>query len=81
MVDQGVKGGERVKEVVDNLERDLNSIFLFVLIAQTVQASLTGVVAVNVFGPWGVLVGTLVNVVVVFIVAEAAPKTWALQNT
>ncbi|HKY13755.1 MAG TPA: CNNM domain-containing protein, partial [Microthrixaceae bacterium] len=81
MVDKGVRGADRVKEVVDNLERDLNSVFLFVLIAQTVQASLTGVVAVRVFGGWGVVIGTIVNVVVVFVVAEAAPKTWALQHT
>jgi putative hemolysin len=81
MVDQGVKGGERVKEVVDNLERDLNSLFLFVLIVQTVQAALTGVVAARIFGTWGVIIATFINVVLVFIIAEAAPKTWAIQHT
>ncbi len=81
MVDQGVKGGEKVKEVVENLERDLNSLFLFVLIVQTVQAALTGVVAARIFGTWGVIIATFVNVVLVFIIAEAAPKTWAIQHT
>jgi CBS domain containing-hemolysin-like protein len=80
MVDQGIPGAERVREVVVNLERDLNSLFLVVLVAQTVQASLTGVVAVRLFGGWGVAIATVVNVVVVFVIAEAAPKTWALQH-
>ncbi len=81
LVDQGVTGAERLRDVVDNLERDLNSLFLVLLVAQTVQASLTGVVAVRVFGGWGVAIATVVNIVVVFVVAEAAPKTWALQHT
>jgi CBS domain containing-hemolysin-like protein len=81
LVDQGVSGAERLRDVVDNLERDLNSLFLVLLVAQTVQASLTGVVAVRVLGGWGVAVATALNIVVVFVVAEAAPKTWALQHT
>ena len=32
------------------------------------------------FGAWGVAVATFVNVVVVFVLAEAAPKTWAVQH-
>jgi CBS domain containing-hemolysin-like protein len=81
LVDQGVAGAERLRAVVGNLERDLNSLFLVLLVTQTVQASLTGVVAVRVLGGWGVAVATAVNIVVVFVVAEAAPKTWALQHT
>jgi CBS domain containing-hemolysin-like protein len=81
LVDQGVPGAERLRDVVGNLERDLNSLFLVLLVTQTVQASLTGVVAVRVLGGWGVAVATAVNIVVVFVVAEAAPKTWALQHT
>jgi CBS domain containing-hemolysin-like protein len=81
LVDQGVPGAERLRDVVDNLERDLNSLFLVLLVAQTVQASLTGVVAVRVLGGWGVAVATAINIVIVFVVAEAAPKTWALQHT
>src|SRR5690606_37591976 len=64
----------------ENVERDLNALFLAVLIVQTVQAAMTGVVAARVFGGLGVLVGTFVNVVVVFVVGEAGPKTWALQH-
>jgi putative hemolysin len=79
--EQGARGADRLVDVVDNIERDLNALFLAVLIAQTVQATLTGVVAVRMFGGWGVAVATVINVVVVFVVAEAGPKTWALQHS
>lgn len=78
---EGHKRADKVLAVIDDFERSLNAIYLVALGCQTVQASLTGIVASNVFGPWGVAVGTIVNVLVVFIIAEAAPKTWALQHT
>src|SRR5262249_16612811 len=58
-----------------------NSIYFVALASQTIQAALTGVLASRLFGAWGVAVATFVNVLLVFIVAEAAPKTWALQHT
>jgi len=81
LVDKGVRNADRLQSVLDNLERDLNAVFLAVNILQTVQAALTGVLAARLFGTFGVVVGVVLNVVVVFVVAEAAPKTWALQNT
>lgn len=73
--------GGRVLRIVENLERDLNSVYLAVNIVQTIQAALVGVLAARLFGPLGVAVGIIVNVVVLFVIAEAAPKTWALQDT
>lgn len=75
------KGGTRVLRIVENLERDLNSIYLSVNIVQTIQAALVGVLAANLFGAAGVLIGIVLNVLVLFVIAEAAPKTWALQHT
>lgn len=75
------KRGRRVQRIVDNLERDLNATYLAVNIVQTVQAALVGVLAGRMFGPLGVAVGIVLNVVVLFTLAEAAPKTWALQHT
>lgn len=80
LVEQGVKGSERVLSIVENLERDLNAVYLSVNIVQTVQAALVGVLCANLFGSLGVVVGIALNVVVLFVVAEAAPKTWALQH-
>ncbi len=75
------KGGRRVQRIVDNLERDLNAVYLSVNIVQVVQAALVGVLAGRLFGPLGVAIGIVLNVVVLFVLAEAAPKTWALQHT
>lgn len=75
------RSGGRVLRIVENLERDLNSVYLSVNIVQTVQASLVGVLSAKLFGPFGVVVGIILNVVVLFVIAEAAPKTWALQDS
>ena len=71
-----------VVAIIGNFERSLNAIYLVALALQTVQAAITGIVAVpRVRHNAGVVLATFVNVVVVFIIAEAAPKTWALQHT
>ncbi|MFV0317943.1 MAG: hemolysin family protein [Microthrixaceae bacterium] len=80
LVDQGRRGAERVQRVVDNLERDLNAVYLAVNLVQVVQSALVGVLAGRLFGALGVAIGIVLNVVVLFTVAEAAPKTWALQH-
>jgi putative hemolysin len=38
------------------------------------------VVSANLFGPWGVAAATAFEVVIIFVLAEAAPKTWAVQH-
>ena len=72
--------GERLLWLVTRPERFLNPVLLTLLICQLVGATLLGILADNLFGAWGVAVAIVVNVVVVFVVAEAAPKTWAIQN-
>ncbi|MGE0878041.1 MAG: hemolysin family protein [Acidimicrobiia bacterium] len=73
--------GQALVRLASHPERFINPILLLVSACQTVQAILTGIVAVNLFGPIGVAVATVANVVVFFVLAEAAPKTWAVQHT
>lgn len=80
LVDQERRGAERVQRIVENLERDLNAVYLTVNVVQVVQSALVGVLAGRLFGALGVAIGIVLNVVVLFTVAEAAPKTWALQH-
>ncbi len=80
MVEQGRRGADRVQRIVDNIERDLNGVYLAVNIVQTSQSAIVGLLAVKIFGGWGAFVGVLLNVAVLFALAEAAPKTWALQH-
>ena len=78
LADKGFKSGKALKRLVDHPERWVNPLLLTVNIAQTVQATLTGIFSARMFGTWGVVVGVLLNVVVFFVLAEAVPKTYAV---
>ena len=77
---EGRRGAPALLDLVREPERFLNPVILTVNAAATVQAVLTGIVADRLFGPIGVLIGTVLNVVVFFILTEALPKTWAVLN-
>ena len=79
--EKGGLGSKRILRLVAHPEEFLNVVLLVVLVCQLVQATLVGLVANNLFGAWGLVLATFVNVVVVFVVAEAIPKTWAVQHT
>jgi putative hemolysin len=72
--------GEILLSLVENMEW-LNPTLLVVLSSQLVQSTLLGVLASRLFGGWGVLAATVLNVTLFFVVAEVAPKTWAIQHT
>jgi putative hemolysin len=80
LVEEGRAGARHLLSLVEHPEGFLNPVLLVVLVCQLVQSALTGILADRLFGPWGVAVGVFVNVVVVFVIAEAAPKTWAVQH-
>ena len=80
LVEDGKRGAGTLLRLVEAPERFLNGILLLVNVFQTVLAVLVGLLANRLFGAVGVLVGVVVNVVLVFVLTEAAPKTWALQH-
>ncbi len=75
---EGKRSAQVLLELVREPERFLNPVILAVNMAQVVQAVLTGVVANRLFGPIGVVFGTILNVGVFFVMTEALPKTWAV---
>ena len=81
LADSGTKGGKSLLLLVKNPERWVNPLLLSVNVCQTVQATLTGVVAGRLFGAAGVVIGVLLNVVVFFVFAEAVPKTYAVIHS
>jgi CBS domain containing-hemolysin-like protein len=81
MQEQGHKQAAAVLKLMEHPERTLNPILFLLLLCNTVAATLVGVVASRVFGPIGVAVATAFEVVVIFVFAEAMPKTWAVQNS
>ncbi|MGH9149795.1 MAG: hemolysin family protein [Acidimicrobiales bacterium] len=80
MVEEGQRGAARLARLVEHPEQFLNPILLMVLACHLVAATLVGVLAERSFGPVGVAVATAAEVVVIFVLAEAAPKTWAVQH-
>src|SRR5680860_362034 len=81
LVEDGRPGAQALQSLVEAPERWINALLFIALLCQLVQATLTGVVSGRLFGAIGVVVSTVINVGVVFVIAEAAPKTWALQHT
>ena len=78
LADQGFKSGRALKKLVGAPERWVNPLLLTVNICQTVQATLTGILAARLWGTYGVIVGVALNVLVFFVLAEAVPKTYAV---
>ena len=78
--EEGRRGSKALTRVVLAPERYLNPILLLVLICHTLMATLVGVI-VGPLGGLGILVGYVIELVVIFVVAESAPKTWAVQRT
>jgi CBS domain containing-hemolysin-like protein len=72
--------GEVLLSLVEHQEW-LNPTLLVVLSTQLVQSTMLGVLASRMFGAWGVVGATILNVTLFFVVAEVAPKTWAIQHT
>jgi CBS domain containing-hemolysin-like protein len=81
MQEQGYKQAASVLKLMEHPERTLNPILFLLLLCNTVAATLVGVVASRVFGAIGVAVATAFEVVVIFVFAEAMPKTWAVQHS
>jgi CBS domain containing-hemolysin-like protein len=79
--EEGRKGAQRLVALMENPETALNLILLFLLMTQLTAATLVGVLVEGKFGGYGVLVGTVTEVIAFFVLAEVAPKTYAVQNT
>jgi magnesium and cobalt exporter, CNNM family len=80
LVDEKRRGARQLARLVENPANFLNPILLLVLICQLVSATLVGLVAAHLFGPWGVLLGIVFEVVVIFVFFEAVPKNWAVLH-
>jgi CBS domain containing-hemolysin-like protein len=80
IAEENPRAGASLQMLVEQPERWINPLLLSVNICQTVQATLTGIVAGRLFGGVGVVIGVTLNVVVFFVLAEAVPKTYAVLH-
>jgi putative hemolysin len=74
------RGAEALLELVDRPEQFVTAVVLLLLACQIVQATLVGILADRVLGVVGVAIAIAIDVVVVFVLAESAPRTWAILN-
>ena len=80
LVDEGRRGAKVLERLTDNPQGFLNPVLLLVLICQLVVATLVGILASEWFGAWGVVVATIFEIVVIFVLGEAVPKNWAVHH-
>lgn len=78
--EQGRRGARALVDLSEDPERFLNPLLLLILICQLVSATMVGVLAGHLFGAAGVLVATVGEVVVIFVIFEALPKNFAVQH-
>jgi putative hemolysin len=79
--EEGRRGAARLARMLEHPEQTINSLLLLVLVAQLTSASLIGIVLERQVGTIGILFGLVIQVVVFFVLGEAAPKTYAIQHT
>jgi CBS domain containing-hemolysin-like protein len=81
LVEEGRRGAPALLKLVEHPERTLNPVLFLLLLCNTVAATLVGVVSAHLFGAIGVAAATAFEVIVIFVFAEAMPKTWAVQHS
>ncbi len=80
LVEEKRRGANALLHLVEHPERFLNPILLLVLLCHLVAATLVGILSEDLFGALGVVVAVAFEVVVIFVLAEALPKTYAVQH-
>ena len=78
--EDGRRGSKALTKVVNEPERYINPILLLVLVCHTLMATLVGTI-VGPYGVVGFVVSYLIELVVIFVLAESGPKTFAVQRT
>lgn len=80
LAEKGAKSGKALMRLAAEPTLWVNPLLLTVNVCQTVQATLMGIVSGRLFGPTGVAIGVVINVMLFFVLAEAVPKTYAVLN-
>ncbi len=72
---------KRLDPLLERPNRVLAPVLLLTLACHITAASLLAIVAADQFGAWGVVGAVAIEIVVVFVVAEAMPKTFAFAES
>ncbi|HEV3400331.1 MAG TPA: hemolysin family protein [Acidimicrobiales bacterium] len=80
LVEEDRRGSPALLRLVEHPEQFLTPVLLLVLLCHLTAATLVGIVSERKFGAVGVIVATAFEVVIIFVTAEAVPKTFAVQH-
>ncbi|MGI9602713.1 MAG: hemolysin family protein [Acidimicrobiales bacterium] len=78
--DAGSRRARRLAGLLGDLTRVLNSVLLAVLLVQIGAATVTGILTSRWFDTIGVTIGSFVLTLILFVYAEAIPKTYAVRH-
>lgn len=80
LVEENRRGAHRLAGLIEEPERFINAVLMLLLLCQLSEAVLVAVLSFRHWGAWGVAIASVINVAVVFVFTEAAPKTFARQH-
>jgi CBS domain containing-hemolysin-like protein len=80
LAEDGDAGAGRLLKLVEDLPRVMNTVLLTVLLVQIGAATVTGLLAERWFGSLGITLASIVLTLVMFVYAEAIPKTYAVRH-
>ncbi|MBO0692267.1 MAG: DUF21 domain-containing protein, partial [Acidimicrobiaceae bacterium] len=80
LVEEERRYAKTLLHLAEHTERVLPVVLFALELCTLVAATLIGVVMEHAFGGVGVFVSTAIEVAVIFVFAELAPKTWAVQH-
>ena len=80
LLEEGRRGARQLRHITDHPERYINPVLLLVLMSHLIAATLVGFLASRLVGPVGGALIAIGEIIVIFVFAEAAPKTWAVQH-
>ncbi len=78
--EKGKRGSRALVNLAESPEKFLNPLLLLILVCQLVSATMVGVLASRLFGAAGLIISTVGEVVVIFVIFEAIPKNFAVQH-
>jgi putative hemolysin len=80
LAEEGRRGASSLLRLLEHRERYLNPVLLLILVCHLTTAAIVGIVARTYVGPIGIALSLVVVAIVIYVMAEAAPKTYALQH-
>jgi len=80
LAEGGHRSGRALHRLVNDPQSFLTPVRFLSVLCQLVQATLVGIVGDRLFGLTGLIVAVAIDVLVVFLLGESVPKTWAFLN-